>query len=160
MSTEKEFTPALGYSWLTPIYDLAVAALTRENVWRRRLVRQIRPTPDDRVVDIGCGTGSLAVLIKQQAPGATVVGVDPDPGVLQRAKSKARAGKVEVVWRAGFLTADLVREIAPVTKVVSSLVLHQTPLEEKQLILGSAFERCSNQVGSYTLPTMANNIRE
>lgn len=140
MSSEKRFTPALGYSWLTPIYDLAVAVLTRENVWRRRLVRQIRPAHDDRVVDIGCGTGSLAVLIKQQAPGATVVGVDPDPAVLQRAKSKARAGKVEVVWRAGFLTADLVREIAPVTKVVSSLVLHQTPLEEKQLILDRAFE--------------------
>jgi hypothetical protein len=58
---------------------------------------------------------------------------------LHRAKSKARAGKVEVVWRAGFLTADLVREIAPVTKVVSSLVLHQTPLEEKRLILDGAF---------------------
>lgn len=140
MSSEKSFTPALGYCWLTPIYDLVVAVLTRENVWRQQLVRQIRPTSGDRAVDIGCGTGSLSKLIKQQAPGATIVGVDPDPTVLQRASRKASSADVEVAWQAGFLTTELIREIGSATKVVSSLVLHQTPLKDKQLILDGAFE--------------------
>ena len=46
-----------------------------------------------RVLDIGCGTGTLAVLIKRSHPEVEVVGLDPDPKALARAQQKAdRAG--------------------------------------------------------------------
>lgn len=132
---EQSFTPALGYARLTPLYDFAIAALTRERTWRGALVDSMRPSSGDRILDVGCGTGTLAVKLQQAAPEAVVVGIDPDPQVLARARKKAQARSVLVDWKQGFLTADFVTALHPMTKVVSSLVLHQTPVDEKRRIL-------------------------
>ena len=59
MPPDLTFTPAAGHHWLTPFYDFGVAALTRENRWRRALIAQVRPGPGDVILDVGCGTGSL-----------------------------------------------------------------------------------------------------
>lgn len=139
MTDEKSFTPALGKEWLTPLYDLAIALLTREGEWRRRFVQQIAPVHNDRIIDVGCGTGSLAILLKSCAPNAHITGIDPDPAVLTRAKTKSARSGVEIFWHTGFLTEHLAEELGTVTKIVSSLVLHQTPLDEKQRILNSMY---------------------
>ena len=55
---EDLYTPALGYRWLTPFYDSALALLTREGTWRNRLIEEIDPKEDDRILDVGCGTGT------------------------------------------------------------------------------------------------------
>ena len=132
---EQSFTPALGYPRLTPLYDVAIASLTRERIWRDALVHSIRPTSGDRILDVGCGTGSLALKLKKLAPSASVFGLDPDPQVLARASKKAQQDSLVVDWREGFLTAEFVTAIRPMNKVVSSLVLHQTPVDEKRRIL-------------------------
>lgn len=139
MASEKRYTPALGVKWLTPLYDIAVALLTRENHWRRRLVSQIAPMPNDRIVDIGCGTGSLAILLKSGCPDVHIAGIDPDPAVLARAKNKSAKHGVEIDWHQGFLSEEVVKTLPTATKVVSSLVFHQTPLDEKQNILNNAY---------------------
>ena len=133
----REYTPALGYTPLTPLYDVAIATLTRESIWRSTLIDSISPSTGDRIMDVGCGTGSLAIRIKHTAPGASVVGLDPDPEVLARARAKAFKARAGVDWRNGFLNDQLVAELGPMNKVVSSLVLHQTPIAEKQNILRS-----------------------
>ena len=46
----------------------------------------------DRVLDVGCGTGNLAVLLA--GAGRTVIGVDPAAASLAIARSKDRAGRV------------------------------------------------------------------
>jgi phospholipid N-methyltransferase len=69
--------------------------------------------------------------------------LDPDAIVLSRAKLKSDKQRLDVIWRNGFLTDELVEELRPVYKVVSSLVLHQTPLEEKQRILNRALRLLS-----------------
>lgn len=46
----------------------------------------------DRVLDVGCGTGSLAVLLA--AGGRTVMGVDPAEASLLVARSKDPAGRI------------------------------------------------------------------
>lgn len=140
MASEKRYTPALGVKWLTPLYDIAVALLTRENHWRRELVTQIASMPNDRIVDIGCGTGSLAILLKAQNPDANIAGIDPDPAVLARAKKKSAKQGVEIDWHQGFLSEEVVKTLRTATKVVSSLVFHQTPLDEKQNILNNAYK--------------------
>jgi len=43
------------------------------------------------VLDVGCGTGTLAIWIKQAVPGVEVIGLDGDPTVLAKAKQKAGA---------------------------------------------------------------------
>ncbi|MBB5517439.1 class I SAM-dependent methyltransferase [Amphiplicatus metriothermophilus] len=129
----KDYTPALGAHWLTPFYDFAIAAFTREGVWRGALVDLVDPQPDDRILDVGCGTGSLAVRLGRVAD---VVGVDPDPAVLARARAKAAKSRARARFAQGFLRAGLLPEGWRPTKAVSSLVLHQTPLEEKRRIIG------------------------
>ena len=58
MSAPQSFTPALGYHWLTPVYDTAIRVLTREATRRRRLTSEIALKPGQRLLDVGCGTGS------------------------------------------------------------------------------------------------------
>lgn len=137
---DKEFTPALGYSILTPLYDLAIALLTRELVWRSALAVQVDPMSNDHILDVGCGTGAMAIRLKSIAPGARIIGLDPDPGVLLRARNKAARTGTEVNWKQGFLTSDITAEIGPVSKIVSSLVFHQTPVDEKANILSTMRE--------------------
>ncbi len=129
------FTPALGQHWLTPLYDVAIKALTRESIWRRALANQVNPREADRILDVGCGTGSFLTLLANRAPKARLVGIDPDPDVLARARLKAAkvGGSIEFVQ--GFLSQDVVTNLGPFTKVVSSLVFHQVPLAEKLRIL-------------------------
>ncbi|MBO1420240.1 class I SAM-dependent methyltransferase, partial [Streptomyces sp. FH025] len=94
------------------------------------------PRPGDVIVDVGCGTGSLAVLLGRTEPGATVIGVDPDPDVLRIARRKAAAAGTAPQWRTGLgdAVADLVGPASADT-VVSSLVLHQCPVPMKRAIL-------------------------
>ena len=117
--TDKEFTPALGYAFLTPLYDLAIALLTREKVWRGTLVTQVNPMPDDRILDVGCGTGALAIRLKFIESSSEIIGLDPDPDVLLRARNKATRKGVDVNWKQGFLTPEIAKDIGTVSKFVS-----------------------------------------
>lgn len=131
MSNETTFTPAAGRPEWTPFYDFAIAILTRERRWRSALLRETAPQAGDRILDVGCGTGTFAVMLKRHEPGAHVVGLDPDADVLARARAKAAKEKAEVTFRQGF-ARDAGAEATSFTKVVSSLVFHQVPLEEKR----------------------------
>lgn len=135
--TVQIFTPAAGRFTPTRFYDLGVALLTREAVWRRRLLSMLDPSDGDAILDVGCGTGSLAILIKQTAPGARVVGIDPDPEVLAIAKRKAEAAGVEIEWQRGF--ARDAAQAGMFDKVVSSLVFHQVPVAEKHAGIAAMF---------------------
>lgn len=127
------FTPALGHRSLTGLYDAAIALMTRERVWRSALLAQLAPRDGETIVDVGCGTGTLAALIKAAAPGADLIGVDPDPEVLDRARAKARASGAEVAFLLSFAgdVADLVGR-GRADKIVSSLVFHQVPVAGKR----------------------------
>lgn len=100
------FTPVLGFRTLTPLYDAAIALLTREKVWRSALIEAIALQKDERLLDVGCGTGSLAVRLATVEPGAQVHGIDPDPDVLQRARSKAATAGARIEFHEGFLSEE------------------------------------------------------
>ena len=126
---EAGFTPALGHSALTPLYDLAIRLLTREQRWRQALVDQINPKKGEAILDVGCGTGTQAIMLKRRAPQARVVGLDPDPAVLVTAAEKARRAGVDIEWRRGFARdADSLGEF---DQLASALVFHQVPTGEK-----------------------------
>lgn len=126
------FTPALGHRALTPLYDAVIALMTREGRWRNAFVRQISPQSGEVIVDVGCGTGTLVLALKRAAPAARIVGIDPDPEVLQQARAKAARANLDISFAQGF-ARDLASLIErPADKVISSLVFHQTPLAEKR----------------------------
>ena len=136
----KEYIPALGRFGSTRYYDLALALLTREQRWRSALTERFEGLGSGTVVDIGCGTGSLAIAIKTAHPDARVIGLDPDDDALSIARSKAASCNVAVEWlrSMGSLSVAAIGE-STADVVVSSLVLHQCPIEMKRLILAEAW---------------------
>ena len=66
--------------------------------WRELLV-PLLPAAPARVLDFGCGTGSLAVLLAEA--GHDVVGIDFAPAMVARARAKAAAAGVAVDVRVG-----------------------------------------------------------
>uniref|UniRef100_UPI0035660145 class I SAM-dependent methyltransferase n=1 Tax=Desulfosarcina sp. TaxID=2027861 RepID=UPI0035660145 len=90
-------------------------------------------------LDVGCGTGSLVVKIKSLSPETDIHGIDPDKEILLRAKAKAKKNSVKISFHQGCLSPESRSELGYFSKVASSLVLHQTPIEEKRNILVSIF---------------------
>lgn len=135
---EREFTPAAGRFLPISTYDRLLALLTREATWRAKLLEALAPKPGERVLDVGCGTGSFAILSKQAEPGARIVGLDPDPEARRIAAAKAEIAGVEIEWHSGF--ARDAANFGQFDKVVSSLVLHQVPIEEKRAGLEAMFK--------------------
>ncbi len=131
-------TPPLGHHALTPLYDYAIAAMTREKTWRMALIEALNPSTGDRILDIGSGTGSLAIAIHQACPAALYVGIDPDEDAVQRAFNKTRKLDQDIQFRRGYFSADEAYFAEAPNKIVSSLVLHQVPLMEKRRIIAQA----------------------
>lgn len=129
--SEQGFTPALGRAEWTGFYDTAIAIATREGRWRRALLDAIAPQSGELILDVGCGTGTMLLALKARAPGARLVGLDPDPDVLARAEKKMRGRIDDIVLLTGF-ARDAARQVRDADKVYSSLVFHQVPMAEKR----------------------------
>lgn len=138
MAETRDFVPALGRPELTNSYDRVIAVMTRERRWRTRLLALVAPQAGETIMDVGCGTGTFAILLKEACPAARVMGVDPDEAVLAIARAKAEAAGAQVEWLRA-MGDELVVPAASVDKAVSSLVLHQCPMEMKRAILAAMF---------------------
>jgi ubiquinone/menaquinone biosynthesis C-methylase UbiE len=110
-------------------YDLRVWWHTRgrERAFREELVALARLQPGERVLDVGCGTGSLALAARRAVgPSGSVAGIDPSPEMIGRARGKARRAKLEIDFREAPAQA-LPFEAGSFDVVSSTLVLHQLP---------------------------------
>jgi len=132
----EDFVPALGSDWLTPFYD-AIAWLLGDGAMKRRLIAQAGIAPGHDVLDLGCGTGTLVLLIKNQHPLANVSGVDIDPRILAIARAKVAAAGVDVRLVEGSATAPPLPP-GSFDRVLSSLVLHHLTTPQKRAALAAA----------------------
>ncbi len=73
-------------------YDLMnrLLSLGLDRRWRRKAVSLLRPRGGRRYLDIGCGTGDMAIEVLRQCPEATVVGIDPAGRMLDIAAERVR----------------------------------------------------------------------
>jgi ubiquinone/menaquinone biosynthesis C-methylase UbiE len=132
MNPQKEanYIPALNQTWLTPLYDPVLKWGMREETFKRYLVDAVNARPDDILLDLGCGTGTLTMMLKQRQPLAQVIGLDGDPQILEIAKSKASAVSMEIQWEKG-LAFDIPYPPETFDRVVSSLMIHHLTSENK-----------------------------
>ncbi len=129
MNNEK-YIPALSYDWLTGLYDPVVALTTREGAFKNALVDQAGIADGHRTLDLGCGTATLSILLKQKQPNAVIVGIDGDAKILQIAKKKAHKAGVDITFDEG-MSFDLPYEDESFDRIVSSLFFHHLSRESK-----------------------------
>jgi len=125
-----KFIPALKFTWLTPLYDSVMQLTMRELTIKRRLVEQMRVGRGHRVLDLGCGTATLTIMIKRTYPEAEVIGLDIDPEILDIARSKVAETGMDIKLDQGS-AVELPYPDSSFDRVVSSLVFHHLKHEDK-----------------------------
>jgi ubiquinone/menaquinone biosynthesis C-methylase UbiE len=120
---DARYIPALSFRWLTPVYDPLLRWGMREEVFKQRLIQQANLRAGQRVLDLGCGTGTLTLMLKLSAPDADIVGLDGDKAVLSIAKSKASRAGLKIQWDHG-MAFNLPYADRSFDVVLSSLVVH------------------------------------
>lgn len=131
MSKRKSYIPALGHDWLTPLYDPLLRWGMQEEKFKQHLIAQARIEPGHRVLDLGCGTGTLTLLIKQMHPNVEVIGLDADLKVLDIARTKVAKARVKITLESG-MAFELPYADGSFDRVLSSLVFHHLTKENKQ----------------------------
>lgn len=137
MPAEPRYVPAAGRAAFTPLYDRVMALTMREPRWRPQLATAVLEglAEGDVVVDVGCGTATQAIDLSARRPDVRVIGVDGDRQILDLARAKPGAERVEL--REGDATA-LPIEDGSAAAVICSLLLHHLPPEPKLAALREA----------------------
>jgi ubiquinone/menaquinone biosynthesis C-methylase UbiE len=83
------FVPPPTFDLMIPFYDALVGRLLRDDVMRRALLDDSGIGSGHHALEIGCGTGELALMLALRAPYAFVYALDPNPNKLARAIGKS-----------------------------------------------------------------------
>ena len=147
-SAPRPFLPAAGRDWLLPFYDpfsrlLGVGAL------HGALLAQAAIAPGQRVLDVGCGTGTLATRLARERGDVDVVGLDPDPKALAIARRKVERAGVAARFERGYGDA-LPFPDASFDRVLSSMMFHHLDLATKRGMLAEVL-RVLRTGGSFHL---------
>ncbi len=113
---------------MLPAYDLLTRVLGMNKAYDA-LVAQAELADGLRVLEVGCGTGNVTTRVKRAAPGANVVGSDPDPLALARAQRKAR-GMTGIRFERAY-AQELPFVDGEFDRVLSSMMLHHLDDEVK-----------------------------
>ena len=133
--TDQRYVTANGRFLPTSLYDRSIAITMREGAWRPRLVREVLEGGPGEVLDLGCGSGTLAIAIAA-APGLhRVTGIDGDPEILDMARAKPGSNAIE--WVEG-LADELPFDDGSFDRVVTSLLLHHLEPPVKRAALAEA----------------------
>lgn len=120
--SQQAYIPSLTFRRLTPLYDTVLGRLFPEAEIKRQVVARIA-APEQSVLDLGCGTGTLVIMLRQAQPSGFIAGIDIDDEMLVRAKNKAEgAGTVVAIMQGNAIMLPLADN--NFDTAVSSLVLH------------------------------------
>ncbi len=124
------YIPALRFRALTPWYDFIIQATIRERAFKTKLIQQADLRPQDCILDLGCGTGTLTLLLKSQFPSASVAAIDADPQILGIAREKAARAGFDIEFHQ-VMSEALPFPDASFDHVFSSLLFHHLTRDQK-----------------------------
>lgn len=137
-SGRHNYIPALGFHFLTPLYDTIIAIAGGGSRYLNALIEQSQFNEQENILDIACGTGTLAIAIKRQFPETQITALDCDEAMLSRARYKAAQSAVEI--RFDNATAEyLPYSDNSFDRVVSSLFFHHLVWKNKQQVANEIF---------------------
>ena len=145
----ERYIPALRFDSLTRIYDPVVALTTRERHFKRRVLERAALESGTAVLDLACGTGTLAIAAAAEAPGVSVTGVDGDPAILVRGREKARTAGAAISFDEG-LSTELPYSAKTFDVVLSTLFFHHLD-DAAKLRTGAEVRRVLRPGGRFVL---------
>lgn len=113
-------------------------ALPPNETWNRSTVIEAVKGKPRSILDLGCGTGSTTLMLKQAFPQAEVIGLDLSPQMLVMAEYKANEANLNIQWLHGNAEATKF-EGESFDLVTASLLFHETPPTVAQKILHECF---------------------
>jgi ubiquinone/menaquinone biosynthesis C-methylase UbiE len=128
----------LRFNWLTDFYDPIVALTCREKKFKSLLAEQSAIKANYQVLDIGSGTGTLAIQIKKGCSSALVTGIDADTKVISIANKKAEAENLELRFIEG-MAFNMPFDSNQIDRCVSSLFFHHLTAQDKERTFSEAY---------------------
>jgi ubiquinone/menaquinone biosynthesis C-methylase UbiE len=129
--SRRNFVSALRFRFLTPWYDRLVAWTVRDARMKASLLMHASVAPGERVLDVGCGTGTLLLKLASHVHEARLAGVDADPEMLRQAETKAAAAGIVMdltpAWADALPFGDGAFDV-----VLSSLFFHHLQPSDKR----------------------------
>ena len=135
---ENKYISALHFDWLTRFYDPIMQWTMREQTFKLQLIQQANIKAGHRVLDLGCGTATLTILLKEVHPEAEVIGLDGDKKALSIAQRKIADAGLDIELTKG-MSFDLDFPNHSFDVVVSSLLFHHLNSENKLRTVGEVY---------------------
>ena len=88
MNAQSNYISALKYNWLTQFYDGLLNTFLREKTFKSKWIESVRQRNPKHILDIGCGTATLSLMMESAFPEACVTGLDGDEKILAIARQK------------------------------------------------------------------------
>ncbi|WIM99585.1 methyltransferase domain-containing protein [Actinoplanes oblitus] len=127
--TARPYIPAMGRHWMLFLYD-PFARATRLSRVHGELLDRAGVRPGQTVLEIGCGPGDVLLQLGRRVPDAKLIGIDPDPAALRKARRKAARRGLEITFQLAY--ADrLPLPDDSVDRVLSSYMLHHLDTDQQ-----------------------------
>lgn len=132
--SKHNYIPALRFNWLTPFYDFLINITMPEKKIKQDLITTAQINPISNILDFGCGTATLTMMIKNTHASSTVTGIDIDKQILEKAADKTSKCKTDITL-VNYDGDHLPFADQYFDRVLSCLVFHHLNTETKQQVL-------------------------
>ncbi|MBI1780673.1 MAG: class I SAM-dependent methyltransferase [Sphingobacteriales bacterium] len=138
-----KYIPALRFKWLTPLYDFFINLTMPEKKIKKALIEVAGISPRMKVLDFGCGTATLTIMIKELYPEVKLTGIDVDREILDKAGQKVREKKLDI-FLLDYDGSHLPFQNKAFERILSCLVFHHLHTDAKKITMSEAFRVLGN----------------